>query len=713
MLLDISLTIYFIISGTNIWVEPSWCSTNIEKPSNFSSYNATIFSAKGEEESFQIHIFSDSESLNDVSLQIERLPNELTPPQIYQILPVEGIPLPQGGLDRSAIFFDILKPIEPFNIYQRQKAVLWITFHIPKEIKSGHYQTEIILNSKGKKIRKIPVDIEVFDFEIPQTPSLPAISFLDWKTMAQLNNNNANSADDFWTSLFTFLYKKHLTLSLGMYLQTNNTENLSVPKNLWDKLIQSIKETDISISNTILDVTPLLLPSGPLDTVRSPTQEETKIWQQIKEDLPQSNLSVVLFCPPESEQNESLKRYLNALSEQTPSLIRILCSPPSPQFNFYTDIWAIPFNYFSIDLIQRLTRGISITDETNISIKSVSASSCGFLPGSYPPILSSPQNIADNCPFTGWLSLPAEKEGKNEWVEIHLKESHIGKNLVIIWGPGQTPQSAEVNTSRDGIHFFPSSITWKHITGRFFENSISYGTFKYNPDFIAFRLELKKLKKGETIFIQDVRLNLPEKIPEPRIAPIIKPWLWTIPEQYPSLRYDAPPIESRIIPWICWYYQLQGAILTPINSWNNVILKPADKKDFIPQPQNTLQMTSLLYPAPNNNYYSSVRLERLRDGMEDYEYLLLMAKKMQTEKLKNDDVYAWLSPNLEQYLPWNIVTDEFVNKLISTRITIGYELSGKTIPNKKTERQKNNIREKQPSPFMPRKVQKNFTGKKS
>lgn len=702
--MKILLLLNIFIQGINIWVEPSWVTTGLSHPSPHSHYEAQLFSAKGEEESFQVHISADKSDLNNISLTFDKLPEGFSSPELYQILPIQGVPLPKGGIDRSLTFLDILKPFQTCNLLKGQKTVLWVTFKIPQNVKSGLYKTELQINTEKEKLKRIPITIEVFDFEIPPISSLPAVSFLDWQTLV-LTNPQSTSTDDFWKYLFNFLHDKHINPSLGSYLQSIHSDSFPIPDIIWKNYIDSLKDQK---SQTFTDITPLLLPPGPLETVHNFNQRETEILNSIKGINDSITLCSIWFTPKANNQNDLLKRYLNSVSEQLPFVARILCSPPLPQYNFYTDIWALPFSSFSPGLMERLTKGLTIADENTIPIKSVSASSTGFIPGSYPPILSSPWYSIDGCLYTGWLSLPAEKEIKNEWLEIQLKEKIVGEKITLVWGPGQTPQSIDVQTSRDGFHFLTSSTNWRHVAGTLFDPPISYGTFKYNPDFIAIRLEFPKTKKGDVVYIPEVRLNPTEQNKEPRPAPVIIPWLWLNPEQYPSLRYDTVPIESRIIPWICWNYGFNGIVLTPLISWGNTITKPQRNGDFLFQPQNTMDMTTLLYPA-KDGYISSVRLERLRDGLEDYEYLLLFAQKAQSKKLKNEELYNYLILQPEKFLPWNIMQDNFAEELMKRRISIGYELSDKESPYKEGKmKPSTKIDKEQPTGISP-KVQKNFS----
>ncbi|MGC9054023.1 MAG: hypothetical protein ACP5KS_09090 [Candidatus Hydrogenedens sp.] len=703
MLVNILLLLNTLIHGTNIWIEPSWVSTNLPQPSPNSHYEAQIFSAKGEAESIHVHIVADKDDLNNLSCVFDKMPENFPNPLLYQVLPIQGVPLPQGGMDRSLIFLDILKPFQPFNLLKGQKAVFWITFQTPRTIKTGIYKTELQINVEEKKLKRIPITIEVFDFEIPRTPSLPAISFLDWQILLRTNPQSKLS-DDFWKNLFNFVYDKRLHLSLGSYLQNLNTDTFTIPENLWRNYVNYIKEYH---SQNIIDITPLLLPPGPLETVRTLSKNEENMINDIR-GINNVAMGALFFMPKDTGENDALRRYLSSLSEQLPLVTRIFCGIPLPQFNFFTDIWALPFSSFAPGLMERFAKGLSIADEITFPIKSISSSTTGFIPGSYPPILSSPWQAIDACIYTGWLSYPAEKEGKKEWIEIQLKEKVIGNKIAIIWGPAQIPQSIDILTSRDGIHFLTSSVNWKHISGTLFDPAISYGTFKYNPDFSAIRFEFSRIKKGEFVYIKEIRLNPDEQSKEPRTAPVITPWLWINPEQYPSLRYDSASIEPRIIPWICWNYGFRGIILTPLISWGNIVTRPQNMETFLFQPQDTLQMSTLLYPA-KDTYLHSIRLERLRDGLEDFEYLLLLAQKAQSQKIINKECYNYLTMQLEKFVPWNVVQEDFAKELMMKRLSIGYELSNRESPYKHEKKEFSPKKDNGEMVRISPKVQKNFS----
>ncbi|MBI4341154.1 MAG: DUF4091 domain-containing protein [Candidatus Omnitrophica bacterium] len=84
---------------------------------------------------------------------------------------------------------------------------------------------------------------------------------------------------------------------------------------------------------------------------------------------------------------------------------------------------------------------------------------------------------------------------------------------------------------------------------------------------------------------------------------------------FPTLVIDYPAMAYRILPWMCWKYGLSGLLYWSVNYWTT---------DPYKDPMNTQWEQngngSLYYPGPDGPV-PSLRLEVLRDGLEDYEYL--------------------------------------------------------------------------------------------
>jgi hypothetical protein len=112
---------------------------------------------------------------------------------------------------------------------------------------------------------------------------------------------------------------------------------------------------------------------------------------------------------------------------------------------------------------------------------------------------------------------------------------------------------------------------------------------------------------------------------------------------YPNVFIDYPLIDCRVLPWLYWRYDIEGLLYWSANAFGEDNLKGAGPEDKWPnRPWVSANFVEgwegrrreyngdghLLYPGPDGAALSSLRLEALRDGMQDYEYLWLLRRGM-------------------------------------------------------------------------------------
>ncbi|MFH1857999.1 MAG: glycoside hydrolase domain-containing protein [Candidatus Omnitrophota bacterium] len=97
---------------------------------------------------------------------------------------------------------------------------------------------------------------------------------------------------------------------------------------------------------------------------------------------------------------------------------------------------------------------------------------------------------------------------------------------------------------------------------------------------------------------------------------------------YPTFVIDYPTMAYRILPWMCWKYKVTGLLYWCVNFWTkNPYTDTANTK----WGQNG--NGALFYPGPDGPV-GSIRLEILRDGIEDYDMLALLAERIAEAKGK-------------------------------------------------------------------------------
>jgi hypothetical protein len=91
-----------------------------------------------------------------------------------------------------------------------------------------------------------------------------------------------------------------------------------------------------------------------------------------------------------------------------------------------------------------------------------------------------------------------------------------------------------------------------------------------------------------------------------------------LPPHFNPTTIDHSGIESRIAFWAAWLYRIRGFAYYSVTGWGS---DPIDN----PRPEGTQQNGDgfLLYPPDSAGLVTSIRWELLREGEEDFEYLLL------------------------------------------------------------------------------------------
>ncbi len=104
----------------------------------------------------------------------------------------------------------------------------------------------------------------------------------------------------------------------------------------------------------------------------------------------------------------------------------------------------------------------------------------------------------------------------------------------------------------------------------------------------------------------------------------------------PNLGIDFDSIDYRIVPWLCWKYDIKGFLYWCVNWWPQV--DPFESAVNTKWEQNG---NGLLFYPGENGPLPSVRTVVFRDGMEDYEYIQALIKRIkQIQIMKLGERYA-------------------------------------------------------------------------
>jgi hypothetical protein len=115
-------------------------------------------------------------------------------------------------------------------------------------------------------------------------------------------------------------------------------------------------------------------------------------------------------------------------------------------------------------------------------------------------------------------------------------------------------------------------------------------------------------------------------------------WFYTVgifqANKYPNKTIDMPLIDSRILHWINYKYDLTGYLHWGWNQWTGNPF--SDTGEHIGDAWH-------VYPV-KDGVLNSLRWEQMRNGIQDYEYFRMLQEKVECLKDSLGSAFAWIDP---------------------------------------------------------------------
>lgn len=652
-------------AGIRIWTEPSLVQTDGGARSAYAANTARVYAARGESESFQLCYRAGRKGTTN--LRVEALPasDQISAPAVRLVGFLEAQPPSPRAGSYAHIRPDPLLDPAPVTLSNGDTVVYWVTYHIPRDAKPGIYEGRLRLISDDRRKRTVSVRLEVFNFALPETPSLPGVFRMDRNALRLYYHLDAVKIAD-WTPIYDFVTVHRMAPLLG--LRWSPGEDMTHLKEHIAYLVDG-RHAACAALDAARDVLPK--PSSGMSS--DPLQEmmqELGAW--LDEKNRRNRVCLAVESPPNRDQWPELRDQCVRLARLDNRLPILLSGPPHLFFERYVDRWATPFPAFSPELFGRFRAGLSLSGPAPRLPASVSASASGrMLHGQ--GALSAPEDACDASIFTVWTSDKAPTSRNPAWFQLDFPNRIEVAAVNILWEPGMESDAIEVLISREGTFFSPTTVTWDYLAPvEPYATSVALGRFRYPAEVRGLRLLFRNSPGGGPIGIAEIDLEMET---EPGVSdPIasIAPWLLITRDAFPSLAADALPIEARLIPWVCWAHNYEGFYAPAMNQWPR-----AWQELYVQRPVLWRGAEDgsgcLIYPGPDAPV-PSIRLERLRDGMEDYEYLVAVQNAIAAGHIKDPELEEWTTKKF--FPPWPAPEDlaQFAEKLQTMRIRAGRAL---------------------------------------
>ncbi len=147
-------------------VEHSVVSINDDYQVADGAVDIRLAGAGGEYESAQLII----EAIDDIEISQVKIDNLQR--GLFTKIPSTNIRL--RTVEKVGDFNDALVPFRSLSLKAKERKVIWLTVNIPHKTISGTYKTKVAFIGESGQLH-IPLTVEVHKFNLPQTPSIPAL----------------------------------------------------------------------------------------------------------------------------------------------------------------------------------------------------------------------------------------------------------------------------------------------------------------------------------------------------------------------------------------------------------------------------------------------------------------------------------------------------------------------------------------------------------
>lgn len=564
------------------------------------------------------------------------------------------------GISKPGIWPDPLLKFRPFVSPVGQARSLWITVRVPVDAAAGEYTGSIRVVT-GKSSSIIPVKLHVSDFTMPAAPKLHTSYWSEFSSRYSADKDEA-----ILNGMIRTFGAYRVSTSVAQpndvvwYRESDGTITAD-----WSRMRKRL-ELAIKSGFRTLNIGPgtqgvwgdaAIAYGSVIDRVTGKSLNSTEAPQNTPKAragaylIPLANwlqkLGVLdrayLGIQDEDMERESWKSNFLPLTklfhavEPRIQLSSVLGIHPILQEWF--DVPSPHQHFYDAKTYQMLRDGVSLYGQKNFAAQ-VTASSTGGWGG--PAFYNyHPMDTYDGCEYTKWIPKIAPTETEPQWLRFDFEKPEKIDGIRIEPFDARNQDATWIcEGSVDGTNFRKLDLTpignencWSFENGSY--KAIRLVWTKGVRKFIATDTQPLPPPDPMTAGVREVEFlqeGMPLESTKPRssVKPVKMIWEYQVAADYPSVCIDANPAEIRATGWQCWVRNVDGYLNYGAAQWSGI-------RDGRPLTRDPLVWTSpddgsgpgapaIVYPG-KDEVLPSIRLARFRDGMDDFDYLTLLAEK--------------------------------------------------------------------------------------
>jgi hypothetical protein len=244
----------------------------------------------------------------------------------------------------------------PFKMTRGRNQPIWIDVYIPRTARAGRYEGEVRVSVSGTSKLSIPVELEVWNFELPSTSSL--LTTFGFSGMGALRQHFGKYTNDRQLYEMTFLYQKsalwhRISLHGGSGILPGFKIIDGDVKVQWDNFDD---EAGPFMDGTVFSATdPLYGARATSISLRTPPalkipEQQIQYWRQVAEHFRQrgwmERLFNYLWDEPKPHEFASMAALGETVRKADPELKNLVTAPLRGEWSSFVDIWTPTINCF-------------------------------------------------------------------------------------------------------------------------------------------------------------------------------------------------------------------------------------------------------------------------------------------------------------------------------------------------------------------------------
>jgi hypothetical protein len=357
-----------------------WTTHSLEKVRTFEkqpaepSHTVKIYAGRNEFEPFQIVLRAEGQDINNVDVECTDLRGERGSLSAAQYITVYlerylNLSIPSSITGGTGEWPDPLIPridryanekrnAFPFNLTRDRNQPIWIDVYVPPSTAPGVYRGQVNILSAGKQQLSIPLELEVWNFQLPSTSSLSTAFGFSGNTAVRAHYGRYTT--DQAIQDLTLIYEKaalwhRITLNSNAGVApTVRVANDSVQTQWdeYDRVIAPLLDGQLfSHSDPLYGARGTSVALSTPHALTTPGQQ-TQFWRQTAAHFRQKGwfdrLFDYLWDEPKPDDFQAMTQLGRTVHLADPELKNLVTAPLHADWSDFVDIWTPAVNCFEV-----------------------------------------------------------------------------------------------------------------------------------------------------------------------------------------------------------------------------------------------------------------------------------------------------------------------------------------------------------------------------